>query len=88
MHFLDQKAHGNFPLAFFFSHLFLHKRHHPKITKEHEAKWIYITEVHDDKLYRDVVYQPEADMKGSLDHWKYVSIIFVLLTKLPINDFF
>ncbi|XP_058537226.1 leucine-rich repeat and IQ domain-containing protein 3 [Ochotona princeps] len=53
------------------SHLFLHKRHHPKITKEHEAKWIYITEVHDDKLYRDVVYQTEADIKGSLDHWKY-----------------
>uniref|UniRef100_A0A5F9C3L7 Leucine rich repeats and IQ motif containing 3 n=1 Tax=Oryctolagus cuniculus TaxID=9986 RepID=A0A5F9C3L7_RABIT len=51
--------------------LFLHRRHHPKIIREYEAKWIYVTETHEDKLIRDVVYQPETNIKANLAHWKY-----------------
>lgn len=61
------------------SPLFLCKKHQEKFISECETKWIYIQKGYEDRLFKDLFFQPETNITGKLTHWKHVSIISLLL---------
>uniref|UniRef100_A0A452R5F2 Leucine rich repeats and IQ motif containing 3 n=1 Tax=Ursus americanus TaxID=9643 RepID=A0A452R5F2_URSAM len=55
------------------SPLFLCKKHQEKFISECETKWIYIQKGYEDRLFKDLFFQPETNITGKLTHWKHVN---------------
>ncbi|XP_014643759.1 PREDICTED: leucine-rich repeat and IQ domain-containing protein 3 [Ceratotherium simum simum] len=49
--------------------LFLCRKHHEEFISE--TKWIYIHKRYEDKIFKDLFFQPETNKTGKLAHWKY-----------------
>jgi hypothetical protein len=62
-----------------FSFSFLCKKHQGKLSRAFEAKWFYVAREYEDNVFKDILFKPETNIKRKLAHWKYVSMISLLL---------
>ncbi|XP_023975636.1 leucine-rich repeat and IQ domain-containing protein 3 [Physeter macrocephalus] len=53
------------------SHLFLYKKHQEKTISESEKEWIYKHKGFEDKLFKDLFFQPGTNITEKLAHWKH-----------------
>ncbi|XP_025273765.1 leucine-rich repeat and IQ domain-containing protein 3 isoform X1 [Canis lupus dingo] len=53
------------------SPLLLCKKPQEKFISECETKWIYIQKGYEDRLFKDLFFQPETNKTGILTHWKH-----------------
>ena len=60
-----------------FSHLFLYKKHEKPIS-ECEKRWIYKHKGFDDKLFKELFFQPGTNVTEKFARWKHVSTIILL----------
>uniref|UniRef100_A0A8C7ATC2 Leucine rich repeats and IQ motif containing 3 n=1 Tax=Neovison vison TaxID=452646 RepID=A0A8C7ATC2_NEOVI len=53
------------------SPLLLCKKHQEKLIGECETKWIYIHKGCEDRIFKNIFFQPETNIMGKLTHWKH-----------------
>ncbi|KAI4549429.1 hypothetical protein MG293_001759, partial [Ovis ammon polii] len=77
--FLVKRLNGN-SIFLIFSHLFLYKKREKSIS-ECEKRWIYKHKGFDDKLFKELFFQPGTNITEKFARWKYVSTIILLCQK-------
>ncbi|XP_032157635.1 leucine-rich repeat and IQ domain-containing protein 3 isoform X2 [Mustela erminea] len=54
------------------SPLLLCKKRQEKLIGECETKWIYIHKGYEDRIFKNLFFQPETNIMGKLTHWKHI----------------